>query len=151
MPRPLEDTFAFFSSAHNLEAITPPWLRFRILEAPQKLEEGSLIRYRLRLFGIPIDWHAVIGRWTPPRAFTDVQAVGPYPLWEHAHRFSPVRGGTEIYDHVRYRVPGGPLAPIVQPLVGRWLDEIFDYRAARLGELLSLRGGTSTSKGKRSA
>jgi ligand-binding SRPBCC domain-containing protein len=48
-----------------------------------------------------------------------------------------VDDGTEIYDHVRYRVPGGPLAPVVQgPLVGRWLDEIFDYRAERLRELL---------------
>ncbi len=46
-------------------------------------------------------------------------------------------GGTEIYDHVRYRVPGGMLAPLVQrPFVGRWLDEIFDYRAARLEEIL---------------
>ena len=151
MPRPLEETFAFFSNAQNLEAITPPWLRFRILEAPAKLEEGSLIRYELRLFGVPVGWHAEIARWTPPRGFTDVQTVGPYPLWEHTHRFSPVRGGTEIYDHVRYRVAGGPLSPIVQRLfVGRWLDEIFDYRGARLVELLSLRG-SSTSNEKRSA
>ena len=152
MPRPLEETFAFFSDAHNLEAITPPWLRFRILEAPTELGEGALIRYELRLFGVPIGWHAEIARWAPPRAFTDVQAVGPYPLWEHAHRFSPVAGGTEIYDHVRYRVPGGPLGPLVQRLlVGRWLDEIFDYRAARLDELLTSRGGTSSAKSKRSA
>ena len=39
--------------------------------------------------------------------------AGPYPLWEHAHRFRPVPGGTEVYDNVRYRVPGGPLAPLV--------------------------------------
>jgi ligand-binding SRPBCC domain-containing protein len=150
--RPLEETFAFFSDAHNLEAITPPWLRFRILEAPAQLERGSLIRYELRLFGVPIGWHAEIERWTPPRAFTDVQALGPYPLWEHTHRFSPVAGGTEIYDHVRYRVPGGPLGPLVQRLlVGRWLDEIFDYRAVRLDELLTLRGGTSIAKSNRSA
>jgi ligand-binding SRPBCC domain-containing protein len=152
VPRPLEETFAFFSDAHNLEAITPRWLRFRILEAPAELEQGSLIRYQLRLFGVPISWHAEIGRWTPPRSFTDVQTAGPYPLWEHTHRFSPVRDGTEIYDHVRYRVPGGPLGPLVQRvLVRRWLDQIFDYRAARLDELLSLRGGTSTEKSKRSA
>jgi ligand-binding SRPBCC domain-containing protein len=152
VPRPLEETFAFFSDAHNLEAITPPWLRFRILEAPAELEQGSLIRYQLRLFGVPIGWDAEIARWAPPRAFTDVQTLGPYPLWEHTHRFSPVADGTEIYDHVRYRVPGGPLGPLVQRLlVGRWLDEIFDYRAVRLDELLTLRGGTSIAKSKRSA
>jgi hypothetical protein len=48
-----------------------------------------------------------------------------------------VDGGTEIYDHVCYGVPGGRLAPAVQRLfVGRWLDEIFDFRAERLRELL---------------
>jgi ligand-binding SRPBCC domain-containing protein len=71
------------------------------------------------------------------RSFGDEQISGPYPLWEHTHRFSPVDDGTEIYDHVRYRVPGGLLAPVVQrPFVGRWLDEIFDYRAERLREIL---------------
>ncbi len=31
------------------------------------------------------------------------------------------------------RAPGGPLAPLVRRgAVGRWLDEIFDYRAVRV-------------------
>jgi hypothetical protein len=34
-------------------------------------------------------------------------------------------------------VPGGPLGPVVQrPFVGRWLDEIFDFRAERLQGIL---------------
>ena len=74
---------------------------------------------------------------TPPRSFADEQISGPYPLWEHTHRFSPADDGTEIYDHIRYRVPGGPLAPALQkPFVSRWLDQIFDYRAERLREIL---------------
>jgi len=135
---PLDEVFAFFAEAQNLEAITPPWLRFEILEAPGRIEAGSRLRYRLRLFGVPVFWHTeVVSRWRPPRTFTDVQVAGPYALWEHTHRFTPVAGGTEIYDHVRYRVPGGPLAPLLERLlVRRWLDEIFDYRAERLATLL---------------
>jgi len=49
-----ERAFGFFSRAENLEAITPPWLRFRIVEAPETLEPGSLLVYRLKLFGLPI-------------------------------------------------------------------------------------------------
>ncbi len=79
-------------------------------------------------------WLTEISAWQPPRSFTDRQLRGPYLLWEHTHRFAAVDGGTEIYDNVRYRVPGGPLAP--GRLVGRLVDEIFDYRAARLRELL---------------
>ncbi len=133
-----DEVFAFFADPWNLEAITPGWLRFRIVDTPARLERGSLLRYRLRLFGVPIRWRTEITEWAPPRAFTDVQRSGPYPLWVHTHRFAPVAGGTEVYDHVRYRVPGGPLAPLVQRmLVRRWLDEIFDYRAERLRELLA--------------
>jgi ligand-binding SRPBCC domain-containing protein len=136
--RPLEDTFAFFADPWNLEAITPPWLRFSIVEAPRALRRGSRLDYRLRLFGVPIRWHTEIAAWVPPRSFTDVQLSGPYPLWEHTHRFRAVRGGTEMHDHVRYRVPGGPLAPLVRRLaVAVWLDRIFDYRADRLRQLLA--------------
>jgi hypothetical protein len=132
-----EEAFAFFADPRNLEAITPPWLRFRIVAAPERLERGSFLRYRLRLFGVPIRWRTEIVDWRPPRSFTDVQLSGPYPLWEHTHRLSPAPGGTEIYDLVRYRLHGGALAPLVRRLaVGRWLDEIFDYRAERMRELL---------------
>src|SRR5207248_6695411 len=118
----------------NLEAITPPWLGFRILQAPAGLRAGSRIRYRLRLHGVPLRWLTEIREWTPPRTFVDVQLRGPYLLWEHTHRLTPRAGGTEIYDHVRYRVPGGRLA---EPLVRRELDAIFDYRIERVRALLS--------------
>ncbi|MBA3245975.1 MAG: SRPBCC family protein [Actinobacteria bacterium] len=134
VPRCLDETFAFFADPHNLEAITPPWLHFRILDAPDRLERGSFLRYRLRLYGIPVRWLTEIESWQPPRGFSDRQLRGPYLLWLHSHRFAPVAAGTEIYDNVRYRVPGGPLAPT--RLVRRLVDEIFDYRAARLRELL---------------
>jgi ligand-binding SRPBCC domain-containing protein len=143
LARPPEEVFAFFSDPRNLEAITPAWLRFTIVRAPEQLERGALLRYRLRLFGVPVSWRTGICEWTPPRSFEDVQIAGPYPLWVHTHRFSPVEGGTEVYDHIRYRLPGGLLAPLVQGLlVGRWLDQIFAYRRARLVTLL---GGSSVS------
>ncbi len=136
VPVGLEEAFDFFGDPWNLEAITPPWLRFRIEEAPARLGPGSHLRYRLRLFGCPLRWHTEIADWRPPRSFTDVQLAGPYPLWEHTHRLSTAAGGTEIGDHVRYRVPGGPLAPLAERAVARWLDGIFDYRAERIRALL---------------
>lgn len=137
VPRSLDETFAFFADPLNLESITPDWLRFRIVEAPERLARGSLLRYRLRLFGVPIGWRTEITDWQPPRAFTDTQLAGPYRLWVHTHRFTRTEGGTEIYDHVRYRLPGGPLAAPVHRLVVRgWLDDIFDFRAEQLAALM---------------
>ena len=143
VPVELEEAFAFFADARNLERITPPWLRFGIVDAPERLGPGAVLRYRLRLFGVPIRWRTEIVDWTPPRGFVDVQRRGPYLLWEHAHRLRAVEGGTEIYDHVRYRLFGGPLGAVARRLlVRRWLDTIFDYRAAAvLKELLRARDG----------
>ena len=132
-----EEAFAFFADPHNLEAITPPWLRFRILEAPDELHAGALLAYRLRLSGVPVSWLTRIEEWRPPRTFVDMQLRGPYTVWVHTHRLRPVAGGTEIYDNVRYRVPGGRLADRL--FVARRLKEIFDYRASRMRELLGER------------
>jgi ligand-binding SRPBCC domain-containing protein len=129
----VDEAFAFFADAWNLEAITPPWLRFRILEAPLTLQRGSLLAYRLQLFGLPIRWRTEITEWRPPFGFTDVQRAGPYRRWEHTHRLRRVDGGTEIYDHVLYRLPYEPLAGLVAPVtVNRWLPAIFDYRAGQI-------------------
>ena len=136
---PPEAVFPFFADPRNLEAITPGWLRFRIVEAPDELRRGARLRYRLRLLGVPIGWRTEIAEWLPPRTFVDVQLAGPYPLWVHTHRFAAVPGGTEIHDNVRYRVPGGRLAPLVDRLVvRRWLDRIFDHRAGCLAGLLNV-------------
>ena len=130
VPAGLEDAFAFFADARNLERITPPWLRFRIVEAPPKLGPGARLRYRLRLFGVPIGWRTEITEWRPPHGFTDVQRLGPFRLWEHTHRLASVPGGTEIYDHVRYGLFLGPLGTLLERLLVRgWVEAIFDHRA----------------------
>ena len=134
VPVPIEEAWAFYADPRNLEAITPPWLRFRIVETPASLHAGARLRYRLRLHGVTIGWLTEIRRWQPPRTFVDVQRRGPYLQWEHTHRLTPTAGGTEIHDHVSYRVLGGRAANL---LVRRWLDAIFDYRAGRTAELLS--------------
>lgn len=138
VPVPIEDAFAFFSDARNLERITPPWLRFRIVEQPEELRAGARLRYRLSLYGIPIGWRTEIVDWKPPRGFVDVQRRGPFLLWEHTHRLTAVPGGTEIYDHVRYRLFLGALGALVQRLLVRgWVEGIFDYRAEAVPALLT--------------
>ena len=137
VPVAIDDAFAFFADARNLERITPPWLGFRIVEAPEQLAVGARLRYRLTLFGIPIRWRTEIVEWNPPRGFVDVQRRGPFLLWEHAHRLRTVEGGTEIYDHVRYRLFLGPLGALVRRLLVRgWVEGIFDYRAREVPGLL---------------
>ena len=75
--------------------------------------KGALIRYRLRVRGMPVSWLTEITAWEPPHRFVDEQVRGPYTLWHHTHTFEALDdGGTLMRDVVRYRVGFGPLGVI---------------------------------------
>jgi ligand-binding SRPBCC domain-containing protein len=137
---PCEAVFAFFADPFNLEAITPPLLRFAVVTpAPIAMGVGTFIQYRLRLRGVPLRWDTLIQTWEPPRRFVDVQVRGPYRLWHHAHELEPLDGGrTLMRDMVRYALGFGALGELAhRALVRRDLEAIFAYRAARVPALLS--------------
>jgi ligand-binding SRPBCC domain-containing protein len=133
-----EATFAFFSDAANLEAITPPVLRFRILTPlPIAMRTGALIEYRLILLGLPLPWLTRIEEWCAGRSFTDVQLRGPYARWVHRHAFASEWGGTWVHDEVEYALPLAPLSEPVHALIVRpRLRKIFTYRQHAIARLL---------------
>lgn len=137
VPRPREEVFAFFEDASNLARITPDFLGFEIVTpTPIAMGQGTLIDYRVRLFGVPMMWRTEIEVYEPNEAFVDNQLRGPYRLWRHTHRFRDVAGGTEMEDEVDYAIGFGPFGSAAHALfVERTLARIFDYRAEVIGRL----------------
>jgi len=76
------EIFPYFANAANLDALTPPWLNFRIV-TPLTIEmrQGALIDYRLRVHGLPLRWRTRINIWEPPYRFVDEQIRGPCSRW----------------------------------------------------------------------
>ncbi|HEX5926903.1 MAG TPA: SRPBCC family protein [Baekduia sp.] len=140
LPGRPDEVFSFFADARNLEAITPPLLRFEVMtpgEIPMRV--GTLIQYRLTLRGIGVNWLTSIQEWDPPHRFVDVQVRGPYALWHHTHEFGATPEGkdTIMRDTVRYAIGFGPIGALAtRAFVHRDVAAIFEYRRQAVVEAL---------------
>jgi ligand-binding SRPBCC domain-containing protein len=136
LPVPRVQVFSFFANARNLEAITPPWLSFKILNPETvQMRPGALIDYRLRVRCVPIQWQTEITVWEPSVRFVDEQRRGPYRRWVHTHTFTEQDCGTLCHDHVEYAVPGGRV--VDRLFVRREVEKIFAFRAEAMSRRYS--------------
>ncbi|MFT5041159.1 MAG: hypothetical protein ACI8TX_002131 [Hyphomicrobiaceae bacterium] len=135
--KPLAEVFPFYADARNLEKMTPDFVRFRMLQYPDKgIHEGALISYKIALHGVPMFWRTRIDEWQPNQFFVDSQVCGPYSLWQHRHEFVDEGDATLVRDIVRYRLPLGALGELV---AGSWVahdvQRIFAFRRVVLDNL----------------
>lgn len=105
-----------------------------------RIEQGTRIRYSLKVRGIRMKWESYIDDWSPPSRFVDVQTRGPYSEWHHTHRFKSIDAKTtEMVDEVRYRLPLGKTG---ERIAGRYvatdLEKIFEYRRKAIEKKLGV-------------
>ena len=138
LPASLEKTWSFFSDAHNLLTITPPFLNLRVTNEVfgEEVYPGQIITYKVKpLAGIAVEWVTEITHLETEKFFVDEQRKGPYQLWHHQHHFKAIEGGTEMTDIVHYRLPFGFLGSIAHPIVKKKLAEIFTFRFTKINEV----------------
>lgn len=125
-----EEIFPFFVEAKNLEKLTPDFLKFKVLsKSSQTIQEGTIIDYKLSLYGVPMKWKTLIKDWSPSKQFVDTQLKGPYKLWHHTHDFIDFAGGTLMRDRVLYRIPFGWIGNLGGTLFVQFnVKKIFAYR-----------------------
>ena len=142
---PIDEVWSFFTTARNLESLTPPDQRLRVGEGGDTVvHPGHRVQVSVMpLWPIRSGWTTLIEEVHPPGSgpdgegwFTDIQLRGPFARWHHRHAFRPLAGGgTAITDEVDYALPMGALGRAV---AGRWVAQqvagLFDYRKAALIE-----------------
>ncbi|MCP9750165.1 SRPBCC family protein [Ferruginibacter sp. HRS2-29] len=138
IPAPLSEIWDFFSSADNLEDITPKDMGFQVISrfSGNKIYAGQVIEYTVRpLPGIPVYWMTEITHVEKHKYFVDEQRFGPYSLWHHQHHFKEVDGGVEMTDIVHYKIPYWFIGDIANALfVEKKLKGIFDFRKKIIAE-----------------
>lgn len=134
VPYEKKNVFLFFSLSNNLQKITPSLLKMRICFASdKKLKQGSVIKYKFKLYGITIRWTALIASWNPLEQFTDIQKKGPFKRWIHRHSFKSLGKGTLIQDTISYILPFGILSAFLMGWkIQRDTQRIFKYRKKAL-------------------
>ena len=139
LPITIDEAWAFFSSAKNLDKITPPEMGFNIVSKlnDEPVRSGMLIEYTVKpLLGIKMKWITEITDVSAPFSFTDWQIKGPYALWQHTHHFYAVPGGVKMTDEVKYSLPLSWLGIVAHTLIVKnKLKQIFDFRTATLKKL----------------
>jgi ligand-binding SRPBCC domain-containing protein len=137
IPATPDEVWEFFATPRNLDKLTPPEVKFRILgPVPPRMYAGQLIAYRISPgWGLWLNWLTEIRQVREGVYFVDEQRAGPYRFWYHEHHFSPAPGGVQMTDQVTYEVGWGPAGWLADRLwVRRQLEHIFTYRRQRVEE-----------------
>jgi ligand-binding SRPBCC domain-containing protein len=146
---PFDEVWAFHSTVDGLEALTPGFMNLEVSGVsgpdgesdPEVLESGARIEMSMRPFGVgPRQrWTSVVtdrSEGDGAAMFHDVMEGGPFPTWEHTHRFFADGEGTIVSDRVEYELPGGALGRVVSPLGWVGFEPMFRGRHKKTKELL---------------
>ncbi len=141
-----DTAFRFVADPKNIELVYPESLRFRVLEAPEHISEGSTIRMEARLLGQRFEWHSIVRDYRDGIGFTDEAIGSPFMLWRHTHtvRDSTAnedgdvhgRGSNEgciIDDRIVFRTVLGPIGDM---FAEKMISNILEYRNHRIKEVL---------------
>ncbi len=130
LPVSAAEAFAWHARPGALERLLPPWDDVRVLSRSGGIENGARVELSVPAGPLRIKWLAEHRDVDPPHEFRDVSLRGPFPLWDHRHRFEP-RGPDHcsLIDRIDYACPGGPLGRVFGArYVRRQLDRMFRYR-----------------------
>ncbi len=130
LPVSAAEAFAWHARPGALERLLPPWDDVQVLSRTGGLENGAQVELSVPVGPLRRKWLAEHRDVDPPHQFRDVSLRGPFPLWDHRHRFEP-RGEAEctLVDRIDYACPGGLLGRFLgSGCVRRRLERVFRYR-----------------------
>jgi len=139
---PQERAFDFLLQPANIARIAPPELGLSFVSAPETLELGSLMEFKIQGYGHVQKMVHEITDLVRPTVFTEAQIRGLFASWVHEHAFETNdRGQAVVIDRITFLPPAGLLGLLVTSRkILEQLEEGFDHRHAQLQKLLTEAG-----------
>ena len=72
----------------------------QILQDDRSSLTAGVLKFRLWIGPIPVDWVALHEPGPTPTSFKDIQVNGPMAEWVHEHLFETVPGGVMLTDRI---------------------------------------------------
>jgi ligand-binding SRPBCC domain-containing protein len=133
---PLQKVSDFHRASKSMADITPFPVIVKIHQAPDLLEEGSVIDFTMWIGLLPVHWIAKIEN-IGENSFTDRQIHGPFTEWLHQHKFTEVAEGlTEVEDTVQASSKKHWVWWMIGSIMWLTLPLLFTYRAWKTNHLL---------------
>lgn len=139
---PRERAFEFLLRPANIARISPPELGLAFTSAPDVVELGSRIEFKIQGFGQVQTLVHEITRLVHPEQLVETQVRGLFSRWVHEHAFEVnSQGQVVVTDRIEFQPPAGLLGFLVT--ANRVLDQLeegFEHRHDQLRKLLAATG-----------
>jgi ligand-binding SRPBCC domain-containing protein len=137
----LKAVYDFHVHPQNLPQVQPPYPRIISFHAPDSLKMGDYLELELGPFPRQ-SWKVLVEELIPPQAdssralLIDRALRGPFPFFQHRHRFVSEGNSTWIQDTIDFDPPYGKIGWLLLPFIHLTLHLMFQYRYTQTRRLL---------------
>lgn len=129
-----EELFAFFLDPANRPYMSPPEVGMVILNGPNPLVVGSRLEFKVLGMNMVQQMVHEITELQLNVLMEEKQIKGPLTSFVHRHHFKVLpNGGTELYDEIEFKPPGGILGLLAtEDKILDTFEDGFYYRQKQL-------------------
>lgn len=134
----VEAVFDFLTRPENGPRYAPPENKLRILEAPDRLQLGSRVKFHMRGFGQPLRVENEVVEYDEPHCFAEIQASGPMKYFRHVRMLESIgESETRLTDQVLFTPPGGLVGFVMtEARIRAQLERGFTHQHSTLRDIL---------------
>jgi ligand-binding SRPBCC domain-containing protein len=134
---PPDKVFDYITRPANMKAIAPGDVDLVFVEAPEVIQLGSKLVFKVQAFGVAQQLEHEIIAFDAPRSFREKMTKGPLPAWQHDYILESHPNGAVLLNRIEFEPPGGMLGMLLtaQRMLNH-LEEGYAHRSEALKKAL---------------